>query len=171
MTDISDIERIRKNNTKRKVLTTENVVGDNVEEGVKVAPTRARRRRIPLIHQRNLIEIENPDPAYVYYRANDEGDNIFRRLRAGWVIVDRSGNEIEIDEKMQDSSWKQKAFCQHVGDGVMAYMMKIPREFYEEDQRELDRITDLTEDGMYSGRIDGIAPSETYGKIEKKISR
>jgi len=106
-----------------------------------------RRQRTPLLQQRSLMRVPK-DPYYEYRIANDVGDNISNLIEAGYEIVDRDNNTIEIDLRAQDPLWRQRAKSQSVGGGMIAYLMRIPKEWYKEDQRKKFKMVDDSEKGL-----------------------
>jgi hypothetical protein len=92
-----------------------------------------RKRRTPLVAQKRLISFHQ-EPDYNYRWVNDTEGNIHRYQKAGWEHVDTKGKELEVDQSFQDASWRQSALSQKVGGGITAYVMRIPKEIYDEDQ-------------------------------------
>jgi hypothetical protein len=92
-----------------------------------------RKKRTPLVAQKRLISFPK-DSEYNYRWVNDTEGNIHRFQKAGWEHVDAKGKELEVDQNFQDASWRQSALSQKVGGGITAYVMRIPKEIYDEDQ-------------------------------------
>jgi hypothetical protein len=103
-----------------------------------------KRERVPLEDQRRMMSVPK-DPSFEYRFVNDTDNRIEAFEKAGWSIVDRSGGEIEPDKRIQNSNWRQSAACQPVGSGITAYVMRIPKEWYNEDQLRKQRKIDHEE--------------------------
>jgi len=124
-----NVDKITKTiENKEKKLTTDGNVG-KLKRKVELI----RKNRAPLEMQRRLTSFPK-DPDYMYRWVNDVENNIYRFHKAGWEHVDIEGKELVVDKDFQDASWKQSALSQKVGGGITAYVMRIPREIYIEDQ-------------------------------------
>ena len=93
----------------------------------------ARPKRVPL-GQRNRINIRNKDPNYVYRVVNDIDDNIAVRQAQGYEIVPADEAGQVGDRRVDNPSTLGSSTHFSVGQGTMAVVMRIPREYYEEDQ-------------------------------------
>jgi hypothetical protein len=84
------------------------------------------------------------DEAEYYYRwVNDIDERIPRLLEDGYTFVDKKGlaaGDITVESARGTDSLMRKG----VGRGVVAYLMKIPRDTYNaykaEEQREVDNL-------------------------------
>lgn len=92
-----------------------------------------RVKRTPL-GQRNRLTVKDKDPNYFYRIVNTTDgqgtDRVNEFLEAGYEVVDN-----KVGDKRVDTSaglGKNPEFS--VGQGVKAVVMRIPREYYEEDQ-------------------------------------
>lgn len=92
-----------------------------------------RKKRTPLTAQKRLLSFKQ-EPDYQYRWVNDTEGNIARYQKAGWEHVDAKGQELATNQDFQDASWRQSALSQKVGQGITAYVMRIPKEIYDEDQ-------------------------------------
>ena len=133
-------------------------------------PAKATRsshpKRVPLMggQKRMHIDEEDKDPSFHYAWINDLNDLIRRAKRAGFdhVTVEEMPNwgSISVDSANPAAS----VISMPVGGGRVAFLMKQPMEFYEEDmQAKADRLK-KKESGMIqelnSGKDGG------YGKVE-----
>lgn len=129
----------------------------STEKLVKAPSGRVKRK--PL-ERRNRLNVKGKDPNYVYRIVNDTEDRIEDFKDRGW-IVDTS-DEVRVGGgRVNDASSVGKARVISVGQGTKAVLMKIQREFYEEDQEAKNEYIDKTEEAMRPNPNDG-----TYGKIE-----
>lgn len=129
-------------------IETSNLTSNEENVTVEKKKTRAtvkketRRVRVPLEDQKRLITVKQEE-GYAYRLVNDIDNRIREFLEYGYEIVDRNGHGIEeFDKRIQDSTWRQSAVSQHVGQGVIAYLMRKPQDWYDEDQKvKQDAIT------------------------------
>jgi hypothetical protein len=131
------------------------------------AGTRAKRpTRIPMSGQRMRmhIEEEDKDPAFHYAWINDSRGLIQRAIKAGYEHVSVAEIPSWGTPDVDSASGTSTHISMPVGDKVIAYLMKQPMEFHDEDQAEKDRLIDAREADLKrelnSGR-DG-----TYGKVD-----
>jgi len=106
-----------------------------------------RPKRVPLHEQRNSkLEVSNLDPKFVYRWVNDKPGRIESFKLAGWTIA--TGEETVIYKQAGDASSIGSGLKQNVNSNPelasQAILMKIPKEFYDEDQKvkqvEVDQI-------------------------------
>jgi len=115
--------------------------------------------------KRMHIAEEDQDPNFHYAWINDINDLIPRAKRAGYehVTVEEMPNwgSINVDSANPAAS----VVSMPVGDSRVAYMMKLPMEYYEEDlQAKADRLK-KKESGMMQELNSG--DNGTYGKVEQ----
>lgn len=140
----------------------------NQDKGSNVKKTRVireRKTRIPLREQKRLIGV-NKEPGYMYRLVNDVEDRINSFLTAGYEIVDKTGNEVEVDKRIQDPSWRQSALSQSVGGGIKGYVMRIPIEWYEEDQSKKQLEIDKKEKSKNIKASKDVKTDDFYGDIK-----
>lgn len=135
------------------------------KEAIAQAP-KARPKRTTL-GTKNRLVVANPDPNYEYRFVNDTRDRVEIFKQNGWEVAPAS--EIKIgDKRVEDPSSIGSASRVPVGligeTSGHAVVMKIPKDWYKEDQKaKADEISRL-ENTMKADALDG-----NYGKIE--ISR
>jgi len=97
------------------------------------APNRPERtaQRTPL-GQRNRLSFGNLDPDFVYRVVNDKDSRLKDAQAAGYefVVSDEKLGDIRVAE----GSSMDSRVAKPVGGGVTGYLMRIPKEFYDEDQ-------------------------------------
>ena len=102
------------------------------KEAIAKAPV-SRVTRTP-VGQRNILTVKGKDPAYEYRIVNDVEDRITQFIEAGYEIV--QDEAVVVGDKRASSGTSIGSAKQlSVGQGTKAYVMKIPKEWYEEDQR------------------------------------
>lgn len=138
---------------------------NEVEETVQKRKLKRRRERVSLVEQSRIMSIPNKDESYVYRLVNDENESIERKLKAGYEIVDKNGSDLSIDGRLQDPSWRHSAASQSVGGGLQAYLMRIPREWYEEDKAKKKERLDEKTAMLKNKAIVGINQDQVYGEI------
>jgi hypothetical protein len=128
------------------------------DKNVAKAPV-GRTRRSPLTNKGKL-SVARKDPDFEYRIVNDDGDNVADRIAQGYVLVERS--ETDVGTPRVDAASAEGTPIQlSVGQGKKAFLMKIPKEYYEEDQAIKQDAVDKTEAATKAEALSG-----TYGKIE-----
>lgn len=119
-------------------------------------------------------DVTNGIPGYVLYWINDDGPRISTLLRHGFEFV--QSNEVGVIEQVTprnvDIGDKVcRAVGKHAnGDPLYAYLMKLPIEFYEQDQRarsERQALIDAAIRGDH-GRVAGMNVAQdgtTYNPV------
>lgn len=133
----------------------------NEKEAIAKAP-RGRTRRTA-IEQRNVLTVAGKDPNYVYRIVNDSGDRINEFLDAGYELVDEDSVKVG-DKRVNKASAEGTKSQISVGQGQKAFVMRIRKEWYDEDQAIKQQRVDQLEATIKEKALDG-----TYGKLE--ISR
>lgn len=118
---------------------------------------RARATRVP-VAQRNVLSVLGKDPNFEYRIVNDTGDRIAAFQDADYEIVKAS--EVRIGDKRVNDATPEGSLAQvSVGKGDKAFVMKIPKDLYAEDQEaKLERVRELEHSIKQ--------PSGDYGKID-----
>lgn len=113
----------------------------------KKAP-RERTKRTP-IAQRNILTVEGRDPDYSYRIVNDTGDRIQAFKDAGYEMV--LAKDVRVGDKRINSAAPEGSYAQvSVGAGQKAFVMKVPKEWYEEDQQAKQAKINALEQTMKS---------------------
>jgi len=122
-----------------------------------------RKRRTPVNGTRNVLNVRGKDPAFEYRIVNDTGDRIAAFEEQGWEVV--TDNTIQIGERrVNNPTAKGSVVSASVGQGMKAVLMKIPKEFYQEDQEaKAAAIAETEADIKNRARQEGF-----YGKLEIK---
>lgn len=131
------------------------------KEAISKTPER-RVRRTP-IGQRNVLTISGKDAEYEYRFVNDSGDRVQEFLDNGWEKVPAKKVRVG-DKRVGAPSEEGSDATASVGQGTKAYVLRIRKDWYEEDQAEKQAYVNQTEAATREKALDG-----TYGKLE--ISR
>lgn len=103
-------------------------------EEISAAPktTRKRRPKRTPIGRRNILTVGNRDPKFEYRWVNDVDGRLQMFEDAGYEAV---SDPTEVgDPRAGDASQLGSTVRKPVGDGKSAVLMRIPKEFYQEDQ-------------------------------------
>jgi hypothetical protein len=131
------------------------------KEAIAKAPS-GRVQRTP-VGTRNILTVAGKDPSYVYRIINDSGDRVQEFMDAGYELVD--ADSVRVGDKRVNSAKAEGSKAQlSVGQGQKAFVVRIKKEWYEEDQAAKLAHVNQLEDATKAKALDG-----TYGKLE--ISR
>lgn len=122
-------------------------------------PPSGRVTRTP-IGRRNLLNVRNKDPEYQYRIVNDKEDRIQTFQEAGWELV-TDGDVTVGDKRVTKASAEGTPKKVSVGQGMQAYVMRIRKDWFEEDQARKAAYVNEIESAMKAKALDG-----TYGKLE-----
>lgn len=119
-----------------------------------------RKERNSITGTRTKLSIQGEEPGFHYAWINDE--NVGTAEDAGFEFVSHA---VKIGNKHIDVSQMQGAkVSRNVGGGVIAYLMRIPQEFYDEDMAEEQRVkVDAAEQAIF---VD-INSNGLVGKVQK----
>lgn len=120
-----------------------------------------RKTRIPVSGNRNILTLENLDPAYNYRWVNDVEGRLNRFVAGGWAFATKTG---EVGDRTADSSsGTSSVVSKEVGAGVTAYLMRIKMEWFEEDKAAKAAQIDKSEESMK--RQLNSKEDASYGKV------
>lgn len=129
-----------------------------IKEAIAKAP-RGRTQRVP-VGTRNVLSVTGKDPDYVYRIINDSGDRVQEFLDAGYELVEK--DSVRVGDKRVNSATPEGTKAQvSVGGGQKAYVVRIKKEWYEEDQARKQEYVNQLEASTKAKALDG-----TYGKLE-----
>lgn len=114
-----------------------------------------RPKRTPL-GARNRLSFGNQDPNYTYRVINDVDDRLKLAQEAGYEFV--HGSDKLGDERAAEGGAIDTRVSKPVGNGVRGFLMRIPKEFYNEDQATKMKAVEETEKAMAPAKkrdIDG----------------
>lgn len=122
-----------------------------------------RKRRTP-VSQRNVLTVKNKDDGYVYRIVNDVDNRINQFIEGGWeTVLDK---DVDIGDKRVNAAKPEGSLAQvSVGNGTKALVMRIRKEWYDEDQAAKSARIDEAEQSMYED-----ARKDTYGEIKREVA-
>ena len=113
-----------------------------------------RPKRKSFDEQRNTISFKDQDPNYVYRIFNDTEGRLEKAELAGYEYV--RGDAPVGDPTVDSASALGSVISKPVGGGKTGVLMRIKREWYDEDQKEKRRKIKETEDALSNkAREDG----------------
>jgi len=131
---------------------------DNIKEAIAKAPS-GRPQRVP-VGTRNVLTVAGKDPNYEYRIINDTGDRVQEFVDAGYELV--SDDSVKVGDKRVNKASSEGSIAQlSVGQGQKAIVVRIKKEWYQEDQKKKQDKVDLQENATKSKALDG-----TYGKLD-----
>lgn len=105
-----------------------------------------RPKRTPLGQRNRLTFTGAQDPNYVYRVINDQGDRLQQALDGGYEFV--ASDEKLGDNRVAEGSALDSRVSKPVGNGVRGFLMRIPKDFYAEDQKTKQHSIDEVEKAM-----------------------
>lgn len=128
------------------------------KESLVKAPTR-RVSRSP-VEGRNRLTVKGKDPNYEYRIVNETEDRINDFLERGWEFD--TNEDVRVgDSRIDDTSSLGRVRQISVGGGIKAVLMRIKKDWFDEDQKAKQEYVKKTEEAMRSNPNDG-----TYGKVD-----
>lgn len=132
----------------------------NQKEAISKVPS-GRPTRTP-VGQRNILTVKGKDPNFHYRIVNDLDDRVAQFLEAGYELVE---DTVEVgDKRVNAASALGSKKNISVGQGTKAHVMRIKKEWYDEDEANKLRQVAEIERATKAKALDG-----TYGEL--KISR
>lgn len=121
-------------------------VTDNVEVSQEeLAPRTERRKRVPVSGARNILTVANKDPNYVYRWVLDIPGRMDIFKDAGYeVVIDKP----EVGDPTVDRHSQLGSAVTLVRGVSTLVLMRIPREWYNEDQQAKQEEIDALEETM-----------------------
>lgn len=133
----------------------------DTKENISKAPS-GRVRRSPLA-RRNVLTVTGKEDGYEYRIVNDTEDRVAEFAERGYEPV--SANKIQVgDKRVSKASPEGSVMTMSVGGGKKAVVMRIRKDWYDEDQKAKQDYVAETERATQQEALNG-----TYGKVE--ISR
>ena len=132
-------------------------MSDN-KEAIAKSPS-GRTRRTP-VGTRNVLTVAGKDPSYEYRIINDTGDRVQAFLDAGYELV--KDDAVRVGDKRVNKTSAEGSVAQiSVGQGQKGVVVRIRKEWYEEDQTAKQVRVNELENSTKAKALDG-----TYGKLE-----
>jgi len=125
------------------------------------AQAATRAKRIPVGGPRDILTVANKDPNFVYRWVNDVAGRIQKFKEGGYEVVTQ---DLEVGQAAVDRGSKLgSAITKSVGGQVTAVLMRIPKEWYDEDQAAKMAEVDALEVAMRDA-----AHQDRYGSLTLK---
>ncbi len=128
------------------------------KENLVKTPER-RVRRSP-VEGRNKLTVKGKRPEYEYRIVNDQDDRINDFLERGWEF-DVSEDIRVGDSRIDETSKLGKVRLISVGASLKAVLMRIRKDWYDEDQEAKQNYVKSTETAMRPNPNEG-----TYGNVD-----
>lgn len=141
------------------------------QEHISRADTKARpRKRVPVSGARDILTIlQGKNPAYVYRYVKDSeeaGSRILRFQQGGYEFVRSDEEDLEIgSEQVYKSNNFGSIIAVKEGNGYL-YLMKIKKEWYDEDQAAKEKDIAKYEQHMSRERTGTKQEDSMYGEPE-----
>ena len=103
-----------------------------------------RPKRTPINGRRSILSVKGKDPNYEYRIVNDVDTRIADFKERGYELVTDQGVTVG-DKRVAIPTQEGSPVMVSVGQGTKAYLMRIKKEWYQEDQQEKQRQVNLTE--------------------------
>jgi len=130
------------------------------KEAIAKAPE-GRVTRVP-VSQRNILTVKGKDPNYVYRVVNDQDDRIAQFLEGGYELVEKETTDVGDKRVSQGTAVGSKQHIS-VGQGTKAFVMRIKKEWYDEDQARKQGFVNQQEASIRDKALDG-----NYGSLDIK---
>jgi hypothetical protein len=120
-----------------------------------------RRERTSITGSRALMEVRGKEPGFHYAWINDK--DVPLRLDNGFEHV---RHPVQVGSKRLDVGkvGTDEFVCINAGGGVIAYLMRIPQEFYDEDMAREQQIVDE----KTAAQIGNLTKGDLPGKVNVK---
>ena len=123
--------------------------------------TEARIERTPVSGYRSVLSLSNQDPAYHYRWVNDLEGRIEIFRNGGYEhVITKDGGEVGT-KRVGTATNIGTNVSKPVGQGVTAYLMRIKKEWYEQDQLDKLKLIKEQERELFSQKIG----AHGYGSI------
>lgn len=121
---------------------------------------RAERVRRPFLEDESadILTVKGTDPDYVYRWVNDLRGRVQRMIDAGYDIVDE-----KLSYGAESTSGAANTITVNAKHGDKGVLMRIRKEFYEEDQQTRARLIREKEDAIFKREREA---DGRYGKLE-----
>lgn len=127
-------------------------------------------KRVPVSGMRDIMTVLNKEEGYEYRWVTDvdeKGSRIYKYKRGGWEmspLQTADGNIIVGEEAVFRTEAKEDIIRLHVGGGQFGYLMRIKKEWYDEDQKDKAAEIDAMEDTITGT---GSSTGENFGQYGK----
>jgi hypothetical protein len=133
------------------------------KEAISKSPS-GRVKRTP-VGVRNVLTVKGKDPNYEYRIVNDTGDRVAQFLDAGYEVVNAADVQIG-DRRVNQSSGEGSVAQTAVGGGLKGVVVRIKKEWFDEDQAAKQAQIDATEAATQHEAL-----NDRYGKFDVSATR
>ena len=119
-----------------------------------------RVKRASINGTRNVLTVSGKDPNYEYRVVNDTGDRVAMMQEQGYEIVTDKSVTVG-DRRVANPTQEGSPVMASVGSGIKGYVMRIKKEWYDEDQAAKQTQINETEAALKQDAKEGM-----YGKLE-----
>lgn len=130
------------------------------KETKPVIPRVTRETRIPVNGARDILTVKDKDPNFEYRWVIDRPGRLENFRQAGYEVVTDNN---EVGQKAVDSQTKLGSAITTTRGGVTLVLMRIPKEWYDEDQLAKQEKVDLQEQAMQEDLRQGGFPAAQRG--------
>jgi hypothetical protein len=132
-------------------------IAENKESISKAPAGRPVRRPVS---GRNILTVKGKDPAYEYRIVNDDADRVARFQEGGYELV--SDESVKVgDNRVSLPTAEGTVKQMSVGQGRKAFLMRIKKEWYDEDQKEKQKKVDELEATTKANAMKGMTGTIT----------
>lgn len=119
--------------------------------------------RVPVNEaNRNILTVKGLDKDNFYYRwVNDVNDRLAMFVEAGYEFVNKDGNPVG-DGGVDNTAGTGSKYSKGVKGGITAYLMRLPKALWLEDQKAKEQRTKELEADMKTNA----AKHADYGRLE-----
>lgn len=125
--------------------------------------------RIPMGSRRNLTTVNDTPDGYVDRWVNDSTGRIARVKQAGYEHVQTASVG---DSNVDSTHSEEGVVSRDMGQGVTAYLMRQRKDYFEDDQREKQKVVDESEESIRrnpnDNRNDGYYGGISIGRPNSK---
>lgn len=117
-----------------------------------------RVRRTSINGIRNKLTVHGKDPAYEYRHVLDVDGRVLDLKERGYEIVENKGIEVG-DKRVASASGDGSVVSTPSGDGRKLILMRIKKEYYEEDKKAKEAEVDRSEEQLRGAASNGLTGS------------
>lgn len=119
----------------------------------------SRETRMPVSGPRDILTVTKKDPNYVYRWVKDQPGRMQRFLDAGYETV---VHETQVGQRTVDSGSRLGSAVTRLDGAYMLVLMRIPIEWYNEDQDAKQRQVDAMEQALYPEGLQKLERNDSY---------
>lgn len=121
--------------------------------------TKTRKKRPPVNGRGDVLTLSDTDDNYVYRVFNDVGTRVAQHKQYGWEVC--TEDDVTIGTRNAVQPGKAAQVTVDSRDGTQGIVMRIPKDWYDEDQVAKQEVIDKTEKQILGeNEKDG-----NYGKV------